>query len=70
MEGSRRDFLKKSLKIGAVGGTMMATAAIASSGSKASLQADSNGVVLGKSSKKEVLYQKSKEWEYYYKIAY
>lgn len=70
MEGSRRDFLKKSLKIGAVSGTMMATAAIANSGSKASLQADSNGVVLGKSSKKEVLYQKSKEWEYYYKIAY
>ncbi|MFL1705436.1 twin-arginine translocation signal domain-containing protein [Campylobacter sp. MOP7] len=70
MEGSRRDFLKKSLKIGAVGGTMIATAAIANSGSKASLQADSNGVVLGKSSKKEVLYQKSKEWEYYYKIAY
>ncbi|QKF91429.1 twin-arginine translocation signal domain-containing protein [Campylobacter sp. CCUG 57310] len=70
MEGSRRDFLKKSLKIGAVGGTMIATAAIANSGNKASLQADSNGVVLGKSSKKEVLYQKSKEWEYYYKIAY
>lgn len=70
MEGSRRDFLKKSLKIGAVGGTMIATTAIANSGSKASLQADSNGVVLGKSSKKEVLYQKSKEWEYYYKIAY
>lgn len=70
MEGSRRDFLKKSLKIGAVGGGMIATAAIANGGSKASLQADSNGVVLGKSSKKEVLYKKSKEWEYYYKIAY
>lgn len=70
MEGSRRDFLKKSLKIGAVGGSIIATAAIANGGSKASLQADSNGVVLGKSSKKEVLYKKSKEWEYYYKIAY
>ncbi|MDO5046249.1 twin-arginine translocation signal domain-containing protein [Campylobacter sp.] len=70
MEGSRRDFLKKSLKIGAVSGGMIATAAIANSANKVGLQADSNGVVLGKSNKKEVLYQKSKEWEYYYKIAY
>ncbi|EEF13133.1 hypothetical protein CAMRE0001_3059 [Campylobacter rectus RM3267] len=34
------------------------------------LTSDGNGVVVGKSNKKEVLYKKSKEWEYYYKIAY
>ena len=69
MQGSRRDFLKKSLKVGAVGGTMLAAAAIAEPTSD-ELAPDDNGVVVGKSNKKEVLYKKSKEWEYYYKIAY
>lgn len=69
MEGSRRDFLKKSLKIGAVGSAFIATNAAAKVTSDG-LPADDKGVVLGKSNKKEVLYQKSKEWAYYYKIAY
>ena len=69
MQGSRRDFLKKSLKVGAVGGTVLDAAAIAKPTSD-ELTPDDNGVVVGKSSKKEVLYKKSKEWEYYYKIAY
>lgn len=69
MEESRREFLKKSLKVGAIGaGVVAATAASASTG--VNLQSDSNGVVVGKSNKKEALYKKSKEWEYYYKIAY
>ena len=69
MQGSRRDFLRKSLKVGAVGGAVLATAAMAKPTSD-ELEPDGNGVVVGKSSKKEVLYKKSKEWEYYYKIAY
>ena len=69
MQESRRDFLRKSLKVGAVGGTFLATAATAKPTSD-ELEPDGNGVVVGKSSKKEVLYKKSKEWEYYYKIAY
>ena len=69
MQGSRRDFLKKSLKVGAVGGTMLAAAAISKPTSD-ELAPDDNGVVVGKQNKKEVLYRKSKEWEYYYKIAY
>lgn len=69
MQGSRRDFLKKSLKVGAAGGTILAAASIAKpTGDE--LTGDGNGVVVGKSNKKEVLYKKSKEWEYYYKIAY
>ena len=69
MQGSRQDFLKKSLKVGAVGGTILAAASIAKpTGDE--LTSDGNGVVVGKSNKKEVLYKKSKEWEYYYKIAY
>ena len=48
---------------------MLAAAAIAKPTSD-ELAPDDNGVVVGKSNKKEVLYRKSKEWEYYYKIAY
>ena len=59
MQGSRRDFLKKSLKVGAVGGTVLAAAAIAKPTSD-ELAPDDNGVVVGKSSKKEVLYKKAK----------
>lgn len=69
MEGSRREFLKKSLKIGAVGAGVVATS-VATASTGGSLKSDSNGVVVGKSNKKEVLYKTSKEWEYYYKIAY
>ena len=29
-----------------------------------------NGVVIGKSNKKEVLYRKTQAWEQYYKVAY
>ena len=45
MQGSRRDFLKKSLKVGAVGGTMLAAAAIAKPTSD-ELAPDDNGVVV------------------------
>ncbi|MGP1485550.1 MAG: twin-arginine translocation signal domain-containing protein [Campylobacter sp.] len=69
MEKSRRDFLRKSLKIGAVGGTVIATSALAKMTSD-DLPADEQNVVVGKSKKKEVLYNKSQEWAYYYKIAY
>lgn len=66
---NRRDFLKKALKIGAIAGTgVAATSALASS--KAYSDADSNGVVRGKTKKKEVLYWQSEAWSKYYKIAY
>ena len=68
MQGSRRDFLKKSLKVGAAGG-LLAGSAVATVTSD-DLTPDDNGVVVGKSNKKEVLYKKSKNWETYYKIAY
>ena len=68
MQGSRRDFLKKSLKVGAAGG-VLAVSAVAKVTSD-DLSPDDNGVVVGKSNKKEVLYKKSKNWETYYKTAY
>lgn len=68
MQGSRRDFLKKSLKVGAASG-VLAVSTVAKVTSD-DLAPDDNGVVVGKSNKKEVLYKKSKNWETYYKIAY
>ena len=68
MQGSRRDFLKKSLKVGAAGG-VLAVSAVAKVTSD-DLAPGDNRVVVGKSNKKEVLYKKSKNWETYYKIAY
>ncbi|MDL0087785.1 twin-arginine translocation signal domain-containing protein [Campylobacter gastrosuis] len=66
MKQTRRDFLKKSLKVGAL--ATLTTSAFASQ--KVASEPDSNGVVVGKSKKKEVLYAKSEFWDKYYKIAY
>ncbi|MCR6590762.1 Formate dehydrogenase subunit or accessory protein [Campylobacter insulaenigrae] len=62
----RRDFLKKSLKIGAL--SVVASASV-NALAKDDYQ-EENSVVLGKSTKKEVLYEKTMNWEKYYKIAY
>ncbi|AJC84228.1 twin-arginine translocation signal domain-containing protein [Campylobacter peloridis] len=61
----RRDFLKKSLKIGALG-----VVAGASVSALAKEDHQEQNVVLGKSTKEEVLYKKTMHWEKYYKIAY
>lgn len=63
----RRNFLKTTLGAGIAGATtLLAT--------KYSLAKETpkstNGVVLGQSPKKEVLYKKTAEWEAYYKAAY
>ncbi len=66
----RRAFLKTTLGAGVVGvGTLLA--------SKCSMADDqgiasenSNGVVIGQSPKKEILYKKTANWEAYYKAAY
>lgn len=68
MQENRREFLKKSLKIGSVATAAIATGAIASE--KTAVDPDGNGVVKGKSNKKEVLYHKSLAWEKFYKVAY
>lgn len=64
---SRRTFLKKSLKVG-VSATLAASVAKASA-IQEEVSNESN-VVVGKSTKKEVLYKKTQNWEQYYKIAY
>ena len=54
MENKRRDFLKKSLKIGAVGAV-----GVAASQALAKNEQDYGDTVRGKSPKKEVLYWES-----------
>lgn len=68
MKQDRREFLRKSLKIGALAGAVASSSAIANVSNE--IKADGNGVVVGKSNKKEVLYHKTQMWEHFYKIAY
>ena len=66
MQNSRRSFLKKSAVVAgaaAVGSTAMAVSKTTES------EAGSNGVVVGKSPKKEITYKKTAQWDEYYKQA-
>jgi hypothetical protein len=67
MQESRRDFAKKTAMV--VGATAIGATVLAANTSKASYEADSNGVVVGKSNKKEILYKKTKAWDDFYKQA-
>jgi len=64
MRESRRGFIKKAAVVGAVAavGTVAANAGGSSTYS-------SNGVVVGKSTKKEINYKKTKAWDDYYRTA-
>ena len=64
MNESRRGFVKKAALGGAVATVGVVGAQASSSGSKGS-----NGVVVGKSKKKEITYTKTQAWEDYYKSA-
>ncbi len=65
MREKRRIFLKKTLQTGAV----VAGAAVVGVNAKPSSK-ETNGVVFGKSNKKEILYKETKAWELYYKRSY
>lgn len=67
MQKSRRDFAKKTAIV--VGATAVGTTALAAANSSDSYEAESNGVVVGKSNKKEINYKKTKAWDEYYKQA-
>ncbi len=66
MQQSRRDFAKKTAIVGATAAIVGSTAVRAAGGEA---EASSNGVVVGKSNKKEILYTKTNTWEEYYKQA-
>ena len=63
MTESRRGFLKKA----AVVGTVAAVGAVAATASGTTYS--SSGVVVGKSTKKEITYKKTKAWDDYYRSA-
>ena len=64
MNESRRGFVKKAALAGAI--TTVGTISI-QAGSSSSNSTD--GVIAGKSKKKEITYKKTKAWEDYYKSA-
>lgn len=66
MQDQRRSFLKKTLSVGAVAATVSVGAIASDTGVKT---AGSNGVVKGKSKKKEILYAKTANWDAYYRAA-
>ncbi|RXK00267.1 Tat pathway signal protein [Arcobacter sp. CECT 8986] len=66
MQEDRRQFVKKSAM---VVGASVAVGATTLAASGKSHEADSNGVVVGNSTKKEITYKKTKAWEEYYKQA-
>ncbi|AXX91969.1 Tat pathway signal protein [Malaciobacter molluscorum LMG 25693] len=66
MQEDRRQFVKKSAM---VVGASVAVGATTLAASGKSYEADSNGVVVGESTKKEIIYKKTKAWEEYYKQA-
>ena len=61
----RREFLKNSLKLGALTGAAM----VAAKSARANEQGDDKAVLKGKSKKNETLYQESKRWKEYYSVA-
>lgn len=69
MDNNRRSFLKKAAITGAVAASTGTVAAIASSSKKSAQDSGYDGVVIGKSNKKEILYKESQAWEDYYKRA-
>ncbi len=66
MQTKRRDFLKKAL-VGS--GVVLATVGIAEANENNSVSQGSNGVVIGYSPKKEILYKKTAHWREYYSVA-
>lgn len=65
MLNPRRKFIANTAKVGAA--TIIAGATISACSNKKSPQKE---LSYGRTKKKEVLYQKSKYWDAYYKVAY
>ncbi|PID75525.1 MAG: Tat pathway signal protein [Deltaproteobacteria bacterium] len=66
----RRQFLKTTLGASAVGVGMLISAKCSVAAEEKKEKSLSNGVVIGHSPKKEILYKKTQHWDVYYKSAY
>ncbi|MGE4296239.1 MAG: twin-arginine translocation signal domain-containing protein [Campylobacterales bacterium] len=67
-ENERREFLKRSAVAGAVVAGSVGFVAVTTH-AHARGEASGNGVVVGRSKKTEILYQKTQNWEQFYKTA-
>ncbi|MDD3344013.1 MAG: Tat pathway signal protein [Sulfurospirillaceae bacterium] len=66
VQDQRRSFIKKTLGASAV----VAAVGVSAIASDKGRTAGSNGVVIGKSKKKEILYTKTAHWDAFYNAAY
>ncbi len=66
----RRSFLKTTLGVGVAGVGALLTAKYSIASENDTSEGRSNGVVVGHSPKKEILYKKTQNWDIYYKAAY
>ncbi len=66
----RRSFLKTTLGVTALGVGTLISAKCGIASENESAGSSSNGVVIGHSPKKEILYKKTADWDVYYKAAY
>jgi len=66
----RREFLKTTLGATAFGVGMLVSAKCSIAAEKETSASLSNGVVMGRSPKREILYKKTQNWDIYYKAAY
>jgi hypothetical protein len=69
MQESRRNFTKKAAIIAAGAAAVAGTSVLAATGESSIEGDESNGVVVGNSRKKEILYKKTASWEEFYKNA-
>ncbi len=70
MSEERRKFLKIALGAGVVGVGALMGAKPGKAEDKTPDSSSSNGVVVGHSPKKEILYKKTTNWDIYYKSSY
>ena len=69
MQESRRNFAKKTALVAAGAAAIAGTSVLAATGESSAQGDENNGVVLGSSNKKEILYKKTASWEAFYKSA-
>lgn len=69
MQQSRRDFAKKTAIVAAGAAVAGSATAVMAGTGEDKVDSLSNGVVVGKSNKKEITYKKTETWAEYYKNA-
>lgn len=67
MQNGRREFVKKAAIVTA--GTVAGATALTASSTSSVQSTSNNGVVIGNSKKREILYTKTAAWEEFYKTA-